>query len=193
MFQTNYLSRQTLGADGSDLFVRMAPFNGVTDVVSASTENTARDRKSFLAIHRRNSKPVDQHALLTGVEPSPMSRAFFSKENVLLLQNAIGAEVYRQSGDKRYIIPFQNPRVLGEHMHAAYESGAPYAPGHAREDIQALNDLIVREEVRVILRNIDFELFHRQRMSTLPVETERAQSVRPEEDEWKPIRHSALN
>lgn len=161
----------TLGSE--NLVVRggggAATYNGITNIAGRTRSNLARERADFSRIHTRN-QPFDALAVIGDhVEPTPMMRAFFSKENMRIIQNGICAEVYRLSGPDRYIIPYQNASLVSERMRDEFLAGLPYDPRTAREDIRRLNSYVVEGEAKCILRNIAFQQHYKEQVSRMPV------------------------
>lgn len=161
----------------ADLVVRgaggAAIYNGITNIAGRTRSNLARERTDFARIHARN-QPFDALAVLGDhVEPTPMMRAFFSAENMRIIQNGICAEVYRLSAERQYIIPYQNASLVSERMRNEFLAGLPYGPhttaAAAREDIRRLNAHVIEGEAQSILRNISFQQFYKDQVSRLPV------------------------
>lgn len=73
---------------------------------------------------------------------SPLSNAFFSKENIEILQNGIRAGVYKKSKGL-YEIGIQSVDNLKIIMRAIYLQSATNLPNSITEQIKALNDLVL--------------------------------------------------
>ena len=74
-------------------------------------------------------------------EDSVLSKAYFSKENVQILQNGLRAGVYAMSGNK-FVIPPQNIDALKVIMRSYFLQYAEYLPNVTNE-IQKLNQLVL--------------------------------------------------
>jgi hypothetical protein len=73
---------------------------------------------------------------------SPLSNAFFSKENIEILQNGIRAGVYKKSKGL-YEIGIQSVDNLKIIMRAIYLQSATNLPNSITEQIKALNNLVL--------------------------------------------------
>jgi hypothetical protein len=74
-------------------------------------------------------------------EDSILSKAYFSKENIQILQNGLRAGVYAMSGNK-FVIPPQNIDALKVIMRSYFLQYAEYIPDVTAE-IQKLNQLVL--------------------------------------------------
>jgi hypothetical protein len=74
-------------------------------------------------------------------EDSVLSKAYFSKENVQILQNGLRAGVYAMSGNK-FVIPPQNVDALKVIMRSYFLQYAEYLPDVTKE-IEKLNRLVL--------------------------------------------------
>ena len=78
----------------------------------------------------------------TGIwENSPLSGAFFSKENMKILQNGIRSGVYHKSGETQ-IIGEQDYDTLKIIMRSIFLENAKNAPNDIRGQIQELNQIV---------------------------------------------------
>jgi hypothetical protein len=79
----------------------------------------------------------------TGIwENSPLSGAFFSKENMKILQNGIRAGVYQKSGETQ-VIGEQDYDTLKIIMRSIFLENAKNAPTDIRGQIQELNQIVM--------------------------------------------------
>lgn len=79
----------------------------------------------------------------TGIwENSPLSGAFFSKENMKILQNGIRAGVYQKSGETQ-VIGEQDYDTLKIIMRSIFLENAKNAPNDIRSQIQELNQIVM--------------------------------------------------
>lgn len=147
------------------LIVRDSPYNGITNVAARTASNKERELETFMKIQQKN-EPYDNYRSIEGVAYTPMMVAYFSKENMRIIQNAIVAEVFKLTGHR---IPYVNSNKLGEVMTEQFKAMMPYDPAYAREDIVKLNNLVVPRFVNVAQQSIDFHLQSQERISTLPV------------------------
>jgi len=78
----------------------------------------------------------------TGIwENSPLSGAFFSKENMKILQNGIRAGVYQKSGETQ-VIGEQDYDTLKIIMRSIFLENAKNDPNDIRGQIQELNQIV---------------------------------------------------
>jgi len=75
-------------------------------------------------------------------ENSPLSGAFFSKENMKILQNGIRVGVYQKSGETQ-IIGEQDYDTLKIIMRSIFLENAKNAPDNIRGQIQELNQIVM--------------------------------------------------
>ncbi len=109
-----------------------------------------------------------QNEALRGIqEESPISRAFFSAENLSIIQNRIRFEIYTKSKNTLVINP-QNPQDLQVVMRGIYLSNISKLKGSAKEIISGLNDLVSIEAVKNIWTNLQQHIAYMADASTLP-------------------------
>ena len=75
-------------------------------------------------------------------EDSHLSRAYFSKENVQILQNGIRAGVYNKSKGK-YLVGPQDEDVLKIIMRSIFLQHSANMPNRIKEQISELNKLVI--------------------------------------------------
>ena len=96
----------------------MGAYNGRVDLVSAPGPEVRNKMYQKAWIDNRSSKyncPVE------GIwESHLITRTFFSKENVQILQNGIRAGVYKRSGERKLVVPPQNVDTLKIIMPVSY-------------------------------------------------------------------------
>ena len=89
------------------------------------------------------NKPTDYRTAITGIwEANPIETAYFSAENIQIIQNAIKAKVYELSGE-RYILPNQNINNLKIIMRGIYLQYAEHSPVDMKGQIVKLNKLVL--------------------------------------------------
>jgi hypothetical protein len=113
------------------------PKNGRLDILTPPIQDQ-------FALYDKN--PVHQcvtyRDALNGIwENTPLSNAFFSKENMQIIQNGIRAGVYQRSRGK-YVIGEQDCDTLRIIMRTIYLQNAANAPTDIREQIIELNELV---------------------------------------------------
>ena len=102
-------------------------------------------------------------------EKSPVSAAFFSADNVELLQNSIRKEVYDRSKPKNYVIDKQSVEELKIIMRAIYLQYARNLPNNIAAQVDDLNRKVLDWSVPHILSAVDHYFFYLNDISHLPV------------------------
>lgn len=94
------------------------------------------------------NKATEYREAVTGeIETTPMSRAFFSAENITILQNAIRAGVYEKSG-RKYVIAQPGVDNLKIIMRSYYFDYANQGTKDPRGEIEKINGMVVEYCVR---------------------------------------------
>jgi hypothetical protein len=83
-----------------------------------------------------------QDATLGLWEDTTLSKLYFSKENIQIIQNGIRAEVYRKS-NRQYTIAPQDCDVLKVIMRSIFLQHAINSPTNITEQIQNLNTMVI--------------------------------------------------
>jgi len=119
------------------------------------------------------NKPTDYRDALTGTwEHNALETAFFSAENMQIIQNAIKAEVYKLSKN-RYILPNQNVQQLKVIMRGMYLQYAEHYPDNIRGQIERLNKVVLDYAIPSVYNEaVSYEKYCRD-ASTLVVPLER--------------------
>jgi hypothetical protein len=97
---------------------------------------------------------------------SPLSNAFFSKENLQIIQNAIRAGVYKKS-NKQYIIGPQNCDTLKIIMRSTFLQSSVNRPNDITGQISELNDLVIDYCVPQLLSDATGYVTYRKDVSTM--------------------------
>ena len=105
-------------------------------------------------------------ALTGNWNDSPMSIAFFSGKNIQIIQNAIRAGVYNKSNGAFVISP-QDCDVIKTIMRSMYLQHAVNLNCNYREQIEALNKLVVDYSVDQIYGEIDGYLKYKRDASNM--------------------------
>jgi len=106
-------------------------------------------------------------------EHTALSDAFFTRDNVAVLQTSIQQEVYRMSGPKQYQIDEQDVDELKMIMRAMYLQYAKNHPFDIDGQIQELNHLVIQWAAPRILSEIESYQYYLQDISHLPVPLEK--------------------
>ncbi len=75
-------------------------------------------------------------------DETPLSKAYFSKENIQIIQNGIRAGVYAQSNNQ-YLIGPQDCDSLKIVMRSIYLQYSANMPGHISNQIESLNQMVL--------------------------------------------------
>jgi hypothetical protein len=100
---------------------------------------------------------------------SPLSKAFFSADNVRNIQNALRKTVYEQSQPKGYVIDEQSVDELKIIMRAMYLQYSKNLPNDLVQQISELNQRVLDWSVPHILSAVDHYHYYIKDISQLPV------------------------
>lgn len=107
-----------------------------------------------------------------------LSQAFFSKQNIDILQNGLRAGVYKMS-NKKYIIQRQNDEELKTIMRKIFLQYSRNSPHHIPQQITILNDILLNYAVkRVYEETIGYERYKHD-ISTINIPMTPPQLSRP--------------
>lgn len=115
-------------------------------------------------------------ALKGTFEKSPLSKAYFSKNNIELLQKSIMGEVYNQSGG-RYQIGYQNEDTLKIIMRSIYLQHSSNLATNIRQQISGLNSKVLEYCVPQICGEAAAYIKYKNDISTLSVPLNRPVST----------------
>ena len=105
-------------------------------------------------------------SLRSNIEENCVSKLFFSKLNVDLLQQFIQEEVYKLSNG-RYKIGRQSDIELGIIMRSLYLQNGPYSNCDKKE-VRKLNKIVIDDAVPKIYSAIKQYIMYKKDVSTLP-------------------------
>uniref|UniRef100_A0A6C0E719 Minor capsid protein P8 central region domain-containing protein n=1 Tax=viral metagenome TaxID=1070528 RepID=A0A6C0E719_9ZZZZ len=103
-------------------------------------------------------------------QPTKVSNLFFSKENVDLIQQEIIKNVYQQMGE---VISRQSDLNLQIIMKSYYLQYAKNLPCQIREQVNELNQMVIKECVKIIIPNIQQTIGYRRDLTKMPVTLDR--------------------
>lgn len=110
-----------------------------------------------------------QGSALAGIqEQSPLSRAFFSAENINRIQRGIIRGVYHASKGK-YRIGNQSNTELAQIMRALYLQNARNLPTNIEKQVSDLNKYVIDFAVRDIMPKAEFHFHYLKDISSMPV------------------------
>jgi hypothetical protein len=99
---------------------------------------------------------------------SNLSRVYFSKENIDLLQDMVRYQVYEQS-NRQHVVERQSDTELEVIMRHFYLTYGRNQPDRITEQVAELNTYVVNECVPMILSSVEQYLAYRLRISQQPV------------------------
>lgn len=118
----------------------MNRFNGRVNIVEPESPNAVFKMQERLAV---KNKATEYRDALNGVwEDNLLSKAFFSAENVQILQNGLRAGVYEMS-EQRFIIAPQNVDTLKIIMRSIYLQYSENREDDITKQIEKLNNLVL--------------------------------------------------
>lgn len=107
------------------------------------------------------------HDAMTGnFTDSTLSRLYFSKQNIEIIQNSIRAGVYEVS-NHQYLIDNQNCDTLKIIMRSIFLQSSTNLPNNIREQIEALNNLVVEYCVKQIYSEAQSYINYKHDVSTM--------------------------
>jgi hypothetical protein len=105
-------------------------------------------------------------------EQTPVSNAFFSPENMTLLQNAIRKQVYDKSGPNRWVIEPQDIDELKIVMRSLYLQYGQNRPDAVAKQVEDLNRTVLDWIVPRVLSEVQYHFHYLKDISHLPVPLE---------------------
>ncbi len=134
--------------------------------------NTVPDSAGFA--HRVAPDAAASKDLIRGNwEETPVSKAFFSPENMTLLQNAIRREVYLKSGPKQWVIEAQDIDELKIIMRSLYLQYGQNRPDGIGQQVEDLNRTVLDWAVPRIFSEVQYYFYYLNDISHMPVPIER--------------------
>jgi len=113
-----------------------------------------------LFLSKENPKNFDiiRQTALNGLSvDSPLSKLYYSDDNVKRLQKMIKNEVYKRSNGKYKLVVDQDVKDLLIVMSGIYKENAVYIPNQTVRQIKYLNKKVIEEILPGILINIGFQ------------------------------------
>ena len=117
--------------------------NGRIDIIN---KTQSPDITNLFAMYDKipaNQCATFREATLGQWDETPLSKAFFSRENIQIIQNGLRADVYRLSNGE-YSIGQQDNDELKIIMRALYLESAINLPTNIREQVAALNQRVLK-------------------------------------------------
>jgi hypothetical protein len=162
--------------------IDMGIYNGRVDVIGPPSQQE-RNQIASRSFQKNASTPY-AHAIRGIWHDNILSDAYFSQENIQIIQNGIRAGVYQASKEYQIIVPPQNIDVLKIIMRSIFLQYSQNNPDDIRGQIKTLNNLVLDYCVPDVLSGAIAHQKYLQDQSTLVVPIAHAQ--RPDK-EWKQL------
>tara|TARA_B100000902_G_C27122235_1_gene819260 strand:- start:106 stop:606 length:501 start_codon:yes stop_codon:yes gene_type:complete len=108
-----------------------------------------------------------QDALVGNWQETPLSNAFFSKENMVILQNGIRAGVYAKSENK-YVIGLQDCDTLRIVMRSIFLQYSANMSTQLTEQLEGLNKMVLDYCIPQVYGELEGYIKYREDVSSLP-------------------------
>jgi hypothetical protein len=145
-------------------------YNGRVNI--ALPEDKDARFKMFERINSRNQSNSYYEALTGNWEWNPLANAFFSAENMQIIQNGIKAGVYSLS-EKKLVVPNQNTDTLKIIMRSTYLQYAEHYPNAIAEQVERLNNIVLEYAIPSVYNEAIGYMKYVQDQSTLVLPMER--------------------
>ena len=139
MFSSNQLNPESINY--ANKILNLEKYNGRINIVEPPSKNIMFQMAEKIEL---KNKPTSYENALTGnLEHNDLEFAFFSAQNIQIIQNAIKAAVYKLS-DNRYILPNQNINNLKIIMRSMYLQYADHNKiDSIRSQVERLNKVVL--------------------------------------------------
>jgi hypothetical protein len=154
----------------SNKIIDMNRYNGQVNIISQPDPNALFKMQERIAIR---NKATTYHTALSGNdwEQTILSKAYFSAENVQILQNGLRAGVYKMSKNQ-IVVPPQNIDQLKIIMRSTFLQYAEHKPDDIKSQITKLNSLVLDYAVPNVYNEAVGYLKYLEDKSTLVVPLE---------------------
>lgn len=152
------------------------PVNGMNGRVNLSAPPGSGGHSEVPGFTHRTQteEKFDADALRGNWEKNALSSAFFSKENMKAIQNAIRKAVYDKSGPKKYVIDDQSADELTIIMRTMFLQYAQNLPYDIAGQVTELNEKVLNWSVPHILSAVDHYNYYLNDISHMPVPLSRS-------------------
>ena len=161
---------------GPSILNESMKYNGRVNTLELNENPDARF-KMYEKIAVKNKATEYRQPLSNDFETTSLSQAYFSAENVQIVQNGLRAGVYKMSGEKQLIVAPQNIDILKTIMRHMFIQYAQFLPDHVPEQIERLNMAVWEYAVPSVYAETLGYLKYLQDSSSLVVPMERPQQV----------------
>ena len=147
-------------------------YNGRVNIITPNIDNL------FNMKDRIPQETFDYREAVTGNwYKTKLSDAFFSKENIELIQNGIRAGVYKMSNNK-YIIEKQDYNEIKVIMRSIFLQNSKNKPGNITDQISILNKFVLEYAVNQVFGEAQGYIKYKYDISTLAEPISRPQMSR---------------
>jgi hypothetical protein len=136
--------------------------NGRVDIINAD------NKIHHLFTNNNNVLSSYKGALKGTLEESLLSKCFFCKDNIQIIQNAIRFGVYKKSHNK-YVIKEQDVDTIKIIMRSIYLQNSKNQPHHITEQIKELNDMVSQYCIDKIYGEAEGYIKYKRDVSTMSV------------------------
>ena len=161
---------------GSSMLNDSMKYNGRVNTLEINENPDARF-KMYEKIAVKNKATEYRQPLSNDFETSSLSQAFFSAENVQIIQNGLRAGVYKMSGDKQLVVSPQNIDILKTIMRHMFIQYAQFLPDNVTAQIERLYMTVWEYAVPTVYAETIGYLKYLQDSSSLVVPLEHPQQV----------------
>jgi len=113
-------------------------------------------------------------------ENTPLSRLFFSAQNIQIIQNGIRAGVYAMS-NSQYVVGEQDCDVIKVVMHGIFLQYAENRPTHLHNQVAVLNKLVLDYAIHNVYVEAKTRLFYLKDLDTMTMPMSRPVASTPTE------------
>lgn len=162
-------------------------YNGRVNIITPESPNATFQMQERMMKDNKSACYTD--AMKGTFENTLLSKVFFSKENIQIIQNAIRAGVYKCSGEKKIVVAPQNVDNIMVVMRAKFLQFSNFYEDRITEQVERLNSLVIDYCVRDVYSAAVAYLKYMEDQSTLVVPL--AQPLHPDRNykqlEFKPF------
>ena len=156
-----------MNIDFNDIWIPSKIRNGRVDILEKIKGGTKMIKPSIL--NENNSSSISRN-----LENTSLSSAFFSKDNIDIIQCSIVNEVYKKTNAK-YQIAKQSENELIIIMRSYYLQYGKNLPNNIDAQVSRLNNMVINWSSDEIITNINQYMKYKETVSTLPMPLERSQ------------------
>ena len=156
-----------MNIDFNDIWIPSKIRNGRVDILQKIKGGTKMVKASILNENSASS-------ISRNLQNTSLSSAFFSKENIDVIQCSIINEVYKKTNSK-YQIAKQSENELIIIMRSYYLQYGKNLPNDIEGQVSKLNTMVINWSSDEIITNIDQYMKYKETVSTLPMPLERSQ------------------